>query len=84
MDQRGAFRLEADGDAGAGEPRSVVANECDIGRAFDPDQKSGGRGLANMLARASLIDAKVAWDKRASGGTVFTLRKSLATPSVAN
>jgi len=54
----------------------------DNGKAFDPDQKSGGRGLANMFARASLIDAKVAWDKRDSGGTVFTLRKALAAPSV--
>ena len=56
----------------------------DNGRAFDPDQKSGGRGLANMLARASLIDAKVNWEKRDDGGTTFTLRKSLAAPSVSS
>jgi signal transduction histidine kinase len=56
----------------------------DNGRAFDPHQKSGGRGLANMLARASLIDAKVTWDKRDSGGTVFTLRKSHAHPTASN
>jgi signal transduction histidine kinase len=56
----------------------------DNGRTFDPDQKSGGRGLANMLARASLIDAKVSWDKREGGGTVFTLRKSQAAPRVSS
>ncbi len=53
----------------------------DNGRAFNPGQKSSGRGLANMLARASLIDAKVNWAKRDGGGTVFTLRKALAAPS---
>lgn len=48
----------------------------DNGRAFDPNAKSGGRGLANMLARASLIDAEVSWDKLDGGSNVFTLRKS--------
>ncbi len=47
----------------------------DDGRSFEPNQKSGGRGLANMLARASLIDGKISWDQREGGGTVFTLRK---------
>jgi signal transduction histidine kinase/streptogramin lyase len=53
----------------------------DNGRAFDPDRKSGGRGLANMLARASLIDAEVSWGKLPSGGNVFKLlKKAGASP----
>ena len=34
-----------------------------------------GRGLANIRARASLIEAEVNWKKRAGGGTQFTLCK---------
>ncbi len=47
----------------------------DDGKHFDlkAQKNSGGRGLANMRARASLIDADVSWQKRESGGTVFTL-----------
>lgn len=48
----------------------------DNGRSFDPDQKGGGRGLANMRARASLIDAKVSWEGLEGNGTVFKLRKT--------
>jgi len=55
----------------------------DNGRAFDPNQKSGGRGLANMLARASLIDAEVSWGKL-DNGNVFTLRKLRAAPAVSS
>jgi hypothetical protein len=49
----------------------------DDGRDFDPHGKrrKGGRGLANIRARASLIEAEVAWTRRAGGGTVFTLRR---------
>jgi signal transduction histidine kinase/ligand-binding sensor domain-containing protein len=49
----------------------------DDGRDFDPQDKKrkGGRGLANIRARASLIEAEVAWTKRTGGGTLFTLRK---------
>lgn len=54
----------------------------DNGRAFDPDQKRGGRGLPNMLARASLIDAQVAWEKLDAGGTVFTLQLIRGTRTV--
>ena len=42
----------------------------DNGRDFDSNQKSGGRGLANMLARASLIDAEVSWGKLATGAAM--------------
>jgi signal transduction histidine kinase len=52
----------------------------DDGRDFDP--KTGkikqGRGLANIRARASLIEAEVNWSKRAGGGTRFTLCKANA------
>ena len=48
----------------------------DNGRAFDMNNRNvQGRGLANMRARAGLIDAELAWDKRADGGTVFTLMR---------
>jgi signal transduction histidine kinase/ligand-binding sensor domain-containing protein len=49
----------------------------DDGRDFDPQDKKrkGGRGLANIRARASLIEAEVSWTRRTGGGTLFTLRK---------
>jgi signal transduction histidine kinase/ligand-binding sensor domain-containing protein len=52
----------------------------DNGKNFDPaDQKNlEGRGLANMRARASLIEAEIWWEKSADGGTVFTLKKERA------
>jgi len=48
----------------------------DNGKYFDPDQHRnlGGRGLANMRARASLIGAEVSWEKLDDSGTVFTLQ----------
>ena len=63
IDESGGFLLELEDD----------------GRDFDPKgnkrKAGGGRGLSNILARASLIEAEVAWAKRAQGGTVFTLHK---------
>jgi signal transduction histidine kinase/ligand-binding sensor domain-containing protein len=55
---------------------TIEDNGCD----FDPDEdrKSDGRGLANMRARASLIDAGISWTKRDGGGTVFTLKRTRA------
>jgi signal transduction histidine kinase len=49
----------------------------DNGRDFEPKdrKKKQGRGLANIRARASLIEAEVNWKKRAGGGTQFTLCK---------
>jgi len=49
----------------------------DDGRGFDRSEtrKKPGRGVANIRARASMIDAEVEWSKRGGGGTVFTLRK---------
>lgn len=52
----------------------------DDGRDFDPHDRKlkQGRGLANIRARASLIEAEVSWSKRDEGGTRFTLRKANA------
>jgi signal transduction histidine kinase len=49
----------------------------DDGRDFEVtgNNKSEGRGLANMRARASLIDAQVSWARRVGGGMIFRLRK---------
>jgi signal transduction histidine kinase/ligand-binding sensor domain-containing protein len=55
----------------------------DNGRKFDPAQETRkeGRGLANMRARASLIDAEIDWKKQDAGGTIFSLqRKSGGMP----
>src|SRR6185295_713506 len=49
----------------------------DNGRPFkNQHTNSEGRGLANMRARASMIDARIEWEPRAEGGTVFTLTKA--------
>jgi signal transduction histidine kinase/ligand-binding sensor domain-containing protein len=49
----------------------------DNGRPFNSQHtNSEGRGLANMRARASMIDARISWEPRAEGGTVFTLTKA--------
>jgi two-component system nitrate/nitrite sensor histidine kinase NarX len=59
---------------------SFVMSIEDDGRGFDAQTKKGrkGRGLANIRARASLIEADVSWDKSPAGGTIFTLRKPRA------
>jgi signal transduction histidine kinase len=49
----------------------------DNGRPFKSQQtNSEGRGLANMRARAGLIDARISWEPREDGGTVFTLTRT--------
>jgi signal transduction histidine kinase/ligand-binding sensor domain-containing protein len=67
---------------------SVAVNEAgvfslqieDDGLGFDGSgvKKKPGRGVANIRARASMIDAEVEWAKRDSGGTVFTLHQRVA------
>jgi signal transduction histidine kinase len=56
----------------------------DNGHEFDPtrETRKEGRGLANMRARASLIDAKIGWERQEASGTVFTLelKKSGGVP----
>jgi signal transduction histidine kinase/ligand-binding sensor domain-containing protein len=72
--------------AGATQVRMIVATTPsgdfvlqlkDNGRDFDPAEQKNleGRGLANMRARASLIDAEISWEKLDTGGTIFTLKK---------
>lgn len=61
------------------ESDSLLLKLEDDGRDFNPKEarrKGSGRGISNILARASLIEADVDWSKRRHGGTVFTLRKS--------
>ena len=55
----------------------------DNGRDFDPAKQKNleGRGLANMRARASLIDAEISWEMSPEGGTVFTLQLKRAGAS---
>jgi len=55
----------------------------DNGRDFDPGKQKNleGRGLANMRARASLIDAEISWETVDGGGTVFTLQVKTAGAS---
>ncbi|PYS25422.1 MAG: hypothetical protein DMF72_01795 [Acidobacteria bacterium] len=49
----------------------------DDGRGFDEGEakKRSGRGVANIRARASMIDADTQWIKRSRGGTLFRLVK---------
>lgn len=49
----------------------------DDGRGFDESdgKRRSGRGVNNIRARASMIDASVDWHIGNGGGTVFTLRK---------
>ncbi|HEX5833753.1 MAG TPA: two-component regulator propeller domain-containing protein, partial [Pyrinomonadaceae bacterium] len=55
----------------------------DNGCSFESQPKnSEGRGLANMRARAGLIDANIAWQPREGGGTVFTLGRRAARSEV--
>ena len=55
----------------------------DDGRGFAESEtrKNSGRGLANIRARASMIDAEVEWSRRDGGGTVFNLHKKGAGAS---
>ena len=55
---------------------------ADDGRGFDEGdaKKRPGRGVANIRARASMIDADVEWKKRHEGGTLFRLKKAGIAP----
>lgn len=61
-----------------------VLQLTDDGKEFDPAEQKNleGRGLANMRARASLIDAEINWEASVEGGTIFTLRKSRAAEQI--
>ncbi|MBV9210641.1 MAG: hypothetical protein JOZ52_08435 [Acidobacteria bacterium] len=56
----------------------LILKLTDDGSGFDQrDKKAGrGRGLANIRARASLIEAEVSWRSNPHGGTLFILRKA--------
>ena len=55
----------------------------DNGRSFESQPtNSEGRGLANMRARAGLIEAQISWQPREDGGTVFTLTRKAAGSGV--
>jgi signal transduction histidine kinase len=56
----------------------------DDGKGFRPDEviKADGRGLSNMRARASLIDAELTWQERAVRGTIFQLKRSAAPSDI--
>src|SRR4029077_9458648 len=80
----GATHVKMTVDAVAG--GDFVLQLKDNGRDFDPGQQKNleGRGLANMRARASLINAEISWEKADEGGTVFTLqvkRAGVSPPS---
>jgi signal transduction histidine kinase/ligand-binding sensor domain-containing protein len=55
----------------------------DDGRGFDANEakKNSGRGLTNIRARASMIDAEIAWITTEGGGTRFSLRLPDSTNS---
>jgi signal transduction histidine kinase/ligand-binding sensor domain-containing protein len=63
--------------------KSFILRLEDNGHGFKPraSKRKEGRGLANIRARASLIEADVSWMKREGGGTIFTLRKANAVRS---
>lgn len=55
----------------------------DNGHGFDRSEmrKKPGRGVANIRARASMIEAEVEWSKRDGGGTIFRMSKNQAAAS---
>ena len=50
-----------------------ILNIDDNGKAFDPDGNNKGRGINNIKARASLINASVSWKEGRRGGNRFSL-----------
>jgi signal transduction histidine kinase/ligand-binding sensor domain-containing protein len=69
--------------ATSGPDSSFIFRLEDDGHGFKArdSRRKEGRGLANIRARASLIEAEVSWSKREGGGTIFTLRKANAVKS---
>jgi signal transduction histidine kinase/ligand-binding sensor domain-containing protein len=48
----------------------------DDGGGFDTNEvKNSGRGVSNIRARASMINAEAEWSRREGGGTVFRLKR---------
>ncbi len=55
----------------------------DDGCGFDPRSKRArtGRGIANIISRASLIEAQAEWTEPEGGGTRFSLKKGIKASS---
>jgi signal transduction histidine kinase len=70
---RVVVRLEEDG--------ALSVEVEDDGCGFEPLAARGGRGLANIRSRASLIGADVAWRARPGGGCVFVLTRRVSSAS---
>jgi signal transduction histidine kinase len=66
--------VDASGDGVAEPPEFELIIEDD-GRGFDEGdaKRKSGRGVANIRARASMIEGEVEWKKRVPAGTVFKL-----------
>ncbi len=61
-------------------PGALTMTIEDDGAFFSPEAgQIAGRGLANIRARAALIEADVVWARSAAGGTLFTLNKGNRT-----
>lgn len=56
--------------------KGFVLRIRDNGTPFDPEKTKKGRGLANISARAKLIEADIGWRKSREGGMTFTLSKA--------
>jgi ligand-binding sensor domain-containing protein/signal transduction histidine kinase len=74
--QPATLATEQPGPTAASEAVLVVTLEDD-GKGIDQSVKRNhsGRGLSNIISRASLIEAEAAWEPRPGGGTLFRLRK---------
>ena len=59
-------------EAGA-TPATIAIIDGKLSVGLNDDQINA---LANMRARASMIDARISWEPREEGGTVFTLTKA--------
>jgi ligand-binding sensor domain-containing protein/signal transduction histidine kinase len=75
----GLTRLSNAEQAAAIEPDDalLLITVEDDGKGIDQSIKRNhnGRGLNNIISRASIIDADAAWEPRPGGGTTFRLRK---------
>jgi ligand-binding sensor domain-containing protein/signal transduction histidine kinase len=56
--------------------KGFVMKIRDNGKPFDPEKTRKGRGLANIAARAKLIEAEIGWKSRRQEGMIFTLSKA--------
>jgi signal transduction histidine kinase len=69
-----AKRVKMSGTVTDGDAFELAIEDDGCGFDGSETRKNPGRGVANIRARASLIDGEVSWTKRVHGGTLFTLR----------